>query len=162
MNNSIEDVLDKYWDRLLPVDPFKIAARWGARIEPIENNEAVNNNEYSGGAVITNGVYYIYYNPNEHRNRQRFTIAHELAHHVLGHTKDGKHHFDGAQNYFSNVSSMPEKQANKFAIALLMPRQAIMYYITRGGVDTTLELAKIFNMSEDVMRLRLKEMGIFN
>lgn len=162
MNNSIEDILDKYWDRLLPVDPFKIAARWGAQIKPFENNEAIHNNEYSGSAVIKNGTYYIYYNLNEHINRQRFTVAHELVHHILGHTKDGKYHFDSAQNYFSNVSLMQEKQANKFAIALLMPRQAIMYYITRGGVDSTLELAKIFNMSEAVMRLRLKEIGVFH
>ena len=162
MNNAVENVLDRYWDHLLPVDPFKIAAEWGARVEPLEENAAFNNQGVSGIAVIKNGVHRIYYNQHEHGNRQRFTVAHELAHHVLGHTKDGEYHRDNVQNYMTTAPLIQERQANQFAAALLMPEKAIMHYVTREGVDSTFELAKIFNVSEAAMRWRLKEIGFFD
>lgn len=160
MSYSVDAVLDRYWDRLLPVDPLKIAEAWGARVEAIEPSTDHDNANYSGIASIKNGVPRIYYDAKEHINRQRFTIAHELAHHVLGHTKEGEFHRDNAKNYNTGTVIPEERQANKFAAALLMPEKAIRLLITCEGVTTTQELAKIFNVSEAAMHWRLKEIGL--
>ena len=159
MNHAVDTVLERYWDRLLPVDPLKIAEAWDARVEAIVESD-YNNDELSGIAVLKNGVPRIYFNPNDHSNRQRFTIAHELGHHVLGHTKDGEMHRDNVENYSSGAHNMLEVHANKFAAQLLMPEKAIRFYVTRKGVTTTLGLAKIFNASEAAMNLRLREIGL--
>ncbi|MEI7187195.1 ImmA/IrrE family metallo-endopeptidase [Dickeya dianthicola] len=159
MNHAVDTVLERYWDRLLPVDPLKIAEAWGARVEEIVDS-GYNNDGLSGIAVLKNGVPRIYFNPSDHSNRQRFTIAHELGHHVLGHTRDGEMHRDNVENYSSGAQDVREVQANKFAAQLLMPEKAIRYYITRKGVTTTLGLAKIFNVSEAAMHWRLREIGL--
>jgi len=159
MNKAVESVLDRYWDRLLPVDPQKIAEAWGARVEEIEDSE-FNNEGLSGIAVLKNNVPRIYFNPKDHPNRQRFTIAHELAHHILGHTKEGERHRDNVESYSSGAMDIREIHANKFAAQLLMPERAIRFYITRKGVTTALELAKIFNVSEAAMQWRLREIGL--
>lgn len=161
MNNAVETVLDRYWDHLLPVDPQKIAEAWGARVEALTESD-FDNEGLSGLAVIKNGVHRIYFDSKEHSNRQRFTIAHELAHHVLGHTKDGEQHRDNAKSYYSGVLDICERQANQFAAALLMPEKAILHYVTREGVDSTFDLARIFNVSEAAMHWRLKEIGLFD
>ncbi|EDX3145018.1 ImmA/IrrE family metallo-endopeptidase [Salmonella enterica subsp. diarizonae serovar 61:l,v:1,5,7] len=161
MNHTVNTVLDRYWDRQLPIDPKKIAEAWGARVEEITDSESdYDNDGLSGIAVIKKGVPRIYYSPSDHPNRQRFTIAHELAHHVLGHTKEGEKHRDSVADYSTGAKSHLEIEANKFAAALLMPEVAIRTLITREGVSTTLELARIFKVSEAAMHWRLKEIGL--
>ena len=32
MSIAAKNLLNRYWDRRLPVDPFKLAAAWGARV----------------------------------------------------------------------------------------------------------------------------------
>ncbi|EHF4936890.1 ImmA/IrrE family metallo-endopeptidase [Enterobacter hormaechei] len=159
MSYAAENVLDRYWDRLLPVDPFKIAEAWGARVEPLVDSD-FDNAGLSGLAVMKEGVPRIYFDSSEHRNRQRFTVAHELGHHVLGHTRDGEMHRDLAANYSTGAIPFQEKQANQFAAELLMPESAIRMLITREGVTSTLQLAKIFNVSEAAMHWRLKGIGL--
>ncbi|WXT44230.1 ImmA/IrrE family metallo-endopeptidase [Salmonella enterica subsp. enterica serovar Infantis] len=83
MSYAAKKLLDRYWDCRLPVDPFKLAKAWGARVEALEES-AYNNDGLSGLAVIKKGVHRIYFDSSEHSNRQRFTVAHELGHHVLG------------------------------------------------------------------------------
>ncbi|WP_426726057.1 ImmA/IrrE family metallo-endopeptidase [Enterobacter cloacae complex sp. 289A7] len=85
-------------------------------------------------------------------------MAHELAHHILGHTQDGEKHRDIVENYSSGTMDIREIHANKFAAQLLMPEQAIRFYITRKGVTTA--LGKIFNVSEAAMQWRLREIGL--
>ncbi len=156
MSIAAKNLLNRYWDRRLPVDPFKLAAAWGARVEPLREPA----NGLSGSAVIENGIPYIYFNSNEHYNRQRFTVAHELGHHVLGHTQDGEYHRDIVGNYSTGIRDDREIEANQFAAELLMPEEAIRQLVSRIGVDSTLRLANIFNVSEAAMHWRLKALGM--
>ena len=159
MSIAAKNLLSRYWDRRLPVDPFKLAAAWGARVEALTES-AFNNDGLSGLAVIKNGVPRIYFDSTEHYNRQRFTVAHELAHHVLGHTKDGEFHRDSVGNYSTGIRDYREIEANQFAAELLMPEDAIRQLVSREGIDSTLRLANIFNVSEAAMHWRLKVLGM--
>ncbi|MBA0192492.1 ImmA/IrrE family metallo-endopeptidase [Pectobacterium carotovorum] len=159
MSYAANSLLDRYWDRRLPVDPLKIAEAWGARVEALRES-AYNNDGLSGLAVIKNGEPRIYFDSNEYYNRQRFTIAHELGHHVLGHTQDGEYHRDNVENYSTGIRDYREVEANQFAAELLMPEDAIRQLVTREGVTSTLRLANIFNVSEAAMHWRLKGLGM--
>ncbi|GDL91046.1 hypothetical protein BvCmsKSP035_02636 [Escherichia coli] len=159
MSYAAKKLLDRYWDRRLPVDPFKLAKAWGAHVEALEES-AYNNDGLSGLAVIKKGVPRIYFDSSEHSNRQRFTVAHELGHHVLGHTQDGEYHRDNVGNYSTGARDYREVEANKFAAELLMPESAIRQLVSREGIDSTLRLASIFNVSEAAMHWRLKSLGM--
>ncbi|MGX7688065.1 ImmA/IrrE family metallo-endopeptidase [Flectobacillus roseus] len=82
------------------------------------------------GVYMTNGESHkIGYSIRNSRQRQRFTIAHELGHHVLKHIRKGAF-VDTQQKFFtslyrdSNSSTgeiQQEREANTFAATLLMP-----------------------------------------
>ena len=67
-------------------------------------------------------------NANHHPTRQRFTLAHELAHYILHRNK----HSEFVDNtYFRSIDSENpmEYEANAFAGVLLMPESDMKYFI---------------------------------
>lgn len=92
-----------------------------------------------------------------HPNRQRFTIAHELAHFAL-HRSQQVEFVD--QNFFRNGNSNSmEAEANRFAGELLMPEELFRKYV--GVFDGDLEaLAQHFKVSTLAIRVRAKNLGM--
>lgn len=86
--------------------------------------------------------------------RQRFTAAHEIGHFVLHRDIIG----NGVQeNYLlrsDGLSTRIEVEANKFAADLLMPYDMIDAAM-REGITSPKDLAKVFNVSEIAMAIRL-------
>lgn len=64
---------------------------------------------------------------------QRFTAAHELGHHVLGHALS----IDSADSIMGNSQSLQELAAQSFAAHFLMPLQLINRLLRRTGLDHT-------------------------
>ncbi|WFU65810.1 ImmA/IrrE family metallo-endopeptidase [Bradyrhizobium brasilense] len=123
--------------------------------------------ELSGMAYIKDGVGIIGVNALHHPNRQRFSAAHELAHHEL-HAKEIRKtvHVDREFRVLlrDDVSSQGvnplEIEANAFASELLMPRELLMTALGDGGLDLDDEagidaLARKFRVSPAAMRYRL-------
>jgi Zn-dependent peptidase ImmA (M78 family) len=123
--------------------------------------------ELSGMAYIKDGLKIIGVNALHHPNRQRFSIAHELAHHVL-HVPEISEaiHVDRGfrvlhRNKVSAEGSDPlEVEANAFASELLMPDAFLADAIGDTGLDldddTAVEaLARKFKVSASAMRNRL-------
>ena len=123
--------------------------------------------DLSGMAFIKDGVGIIGVNALHHPNRQRFTIAHELAHHELHADKIRKTvHVDKGfrvlhRDEISSQGVDPlEIDANAFASELLMPRAFIAGELDAGGLDMEDDarieaLAKKFRVSGSAMRFRL-------
>ena len=66
------------------------------------------------------------YNQAQHRHRQRFTVAHEIGHFMLGHTN--------GNSIFDLNSKKPEEiEANQFAAELLMPLAFLNKEIKNGN-----------------------------
>lgn len=115
----------------------------------------------------TSGVFYqkrgqLYLGVNElhPETRQRFTIAHEIGHHIL-HSDDILHRDDKEIDrvYFrSEVQSREETEANFFAAELLMPEVLIDKCI-ENGIEYVDDLAAYFKVSDDAMRYRLINLG---
>lgn len=95
----------------------------------------------------------IYVNQAHHLNRRRFTTAHEIAHFILHQDAIG----DGITDdglYRSRLSNAMEAQANKLAADILMPWHLLNPCID-GGNTNVRELARIFQVSESAMSIRL-------
>jgi hypothetical protein len=91
-------------------------------------------------------------NRHEHRNRQRYTIAHEIAHFVLHRDAIGNEVVDDTF-YRSGLSERREFEANALAAEILMPWSLIRTIMT--GETTAAELAKSLEVSEAAMHIRL-------
>ncbi len=145
----------------LPVQVEKIAKNRGiaVRFSPLDQ-------ELSGMALIKDGVSVIGVNALHHPNRQRFTIAHELGHHIMHRELiDGTVHIDkGFTLWRDNVAAqgtdLVEMQANAFASELLMPKQFIGQIDGIENLDIDDEvgmkaLAKRFRVSVTALQNRL-------
>lgn len=87
--------------------------------------------------------------------RQRFTIAHELAHVLFG---DGGEEVIEEQLFSASVGNV-EPRANAFAASFLMPRHEIEEVVSgREPVEAFNELVWAFRVSPDSMAWRLKNL----
>jgi hypothetical protein len=104
------------------------------------------------------GGYLIKVNKNDSARRQRFTVAHELAHYLLHRDQIG----DGIEDdvlYRSSLSDSREAQANRLAADLLMPDPLVSEWIDKARSlqieDIVGFLADKFNVSDAAMKIRL-------
>lgn len=97
-------------------------------------------------------------NRHETVERQRFTLAHEIAHFLLHRFDIGKGVVDDTL-YRSALSSRKEIEANKMASQIIMPLPSIQQAkaeLSHLPVDEMVEvLAKRFRVSQQAMRIRL-------
>lgn len=154
-------ILTEHAVTALPVPVEKIAKSRdiAVRFSPFDQ-------ELSGMALIKDGVSVIGVNALHHPNRQRFTIAHELGHHIMHRDLiDGTVHIDkGFTLWRDSVAAqgtdLVEMQANAFASELLMPKQFISQIEGIENLDIDDEtgmkaLAKRFRVSVTALQNRL-------
>ena len=103
-----------------PVDVERIADSLG-----IEVNYESLDADVSGVMLLEKGKKSVAINSNHHSNRQRFTLAHEIAHLML-HTSSNEERIFIDKRFFRNDASSTgavreEIDANTFAAYLLMP-----------------------------------------
>lgn len=152
-----QEVLRKYWDAGVPVDPFVIARNLNI---DIAEDSALAWDGLSG--KFWRDVYgdpFIRFNPSEPEVRRRFTVAHEIGHYIFGHGKDGVELRDPTQNFSSDNYDPKEVACNRFAAELLMPAVAIKHYIMDLSVSGVENLAAAFIVSEVAMKYRLANLG---
>lgn len=92
-------------------------------------------------------------NGDEPRQRQNFTIAHELGHFLLGHLETSEYTCL-YRNPEKQVKTPIEQEANCFAANLLVPAPMLQEYVDDYPFATDLQLSKIFGVSPDVIRVR--------
>ena len=108
-------------------------------------------------------------NSEHHKNRKRFSIAHEIGHYIL-HKNNGIH-IDKKSFLRDNKSSQAlysiEIEANKFAAELLMPIELLKKEIENiediidFEEDIISELAKKFEVSTTAMGIKFQSLGYF-
>jgi len=165
-----DKALDLSWDGTLPVDPKEIAedlliknfsGSGDDKLPVVVRGRSSSFLEgVSGQARLAkdrDGYYYLCeYNKEEISYRTRFTIAHELAHVMLGHVREGR--APKRDTAFNNYQDPDEVAANAFAANLLMPEDLVrdLYRSARSVQD----LAEAFGVSSAAMTYRLKNLGI--
>ncbi len=100
----------------VPVHVVPIAEKFGLKLFRSANFP----DALSGLIKKVEGTYHIHINGNHPITRQRFTMAHELAHYLLHKNEIG----DGITDdylYRSELTSKIEREANDLAAQILMP-----------------------------------------
>ena len=148
----------------IPIDV--LAHRMGVRVEIVPLGE-----EISGVLVVEDGAGVIGVNAAHSTNRQRFSIAHELAHYRL-HRRQQELFIDRAfsavfrDHKSSRGEDRLEIQANQLAAALLMPRVLLEDELAQGDFDlgsdeSLLDLARRFGVSREAMAFRISNLELF-
>lgn len=147
-NDYARQVHRQCWNYALPLNPVDIANRLGVQIF-----SSPDLGELSGYYDEENR--FIVVNANDGLTRQRFTVAHELGHHVMRHGSSPR---DSAQKY-SQLHYVPkEYEANVFAAELLMPEEAVRTMVEQRGMSFD-QLLSMFGVSPEAMRIRLERLG---
>lgn len=154
VEGAAHELLAKFWNRQLPIDPVQLATAAGLSVYG-RGGLGDMSYQYSGYYRSYNGVPSIEYNVREAPVRQRFTVAHELGHFALGHEDSPR----DSGNFFSSRDPK-ERQANRFAAALLMPESLVRHYYTNGADRSVAALAQLFGVSKDAMGYRLINLGL--
>jgi len=92
-------------------------------------------------------------NANYHKRRQRFTIAHEIAHYILHKDKIHTQLSDSILYRSENLSRDEELQAHQLTADILMPWSLINKEIKKGLPYQN--LAKKFEVSPSAMSIRI-------
>ncbi|MER9229869.1 ImmA/IrrE family metallo-endopeptidase [Mesorhizobium sp. M0664] len=144
------EVIARYQNKP-PVPLDRICADLGLRISYVNLGSDV------AGQIIRDGRshsgYSIFINSTQHPNRQRFTLAHEIAHFALHRDLIESGIIDDTM-YRSSLSDVYEVQANKMAADILMPIRLVKKQRDLLGGDAG-ALARVFQVSQASMQIRL-------
>ena len=145
----------------VPIDEIVASLGISLHYQPLESN-------VSGVLVRRGDSVRIGVNASHHPNRQRFTIAHELAHHIL-HPESPTVFVDGAFVHFrgddvSDPEDARELEANVFAASLLMPEAYLKADLKGKLIDAFDEaamksLANRYQVSPQALTIRLVRLG---
>lgn len=140
-----------------PVDLLKMASALGLRVDlhaHFPNNESGRIKRIGAG----HDLYEIEINGKHSDYRKRFTLAHEISHYILHREQIGDGITDDAL-YRSGLSHHIETEANKFAAELIMPAQLVRT-LYRAGVRSLNQLGETLGVSEEALRIRLKQLRL--
>jgi len=139
-----------------PLSLTKLAARWDIPVQEVQFRDP----RISGIISRNNGGAVILVNERDTTVRKRFTIAHELGHYVLhwSRSTDGPpdDRVDTERILFgASLLSKEDREANRFASALLIPAPILSKMLEHGGNRMT-DLLGAFGVSEEVLRIRIR------
>lgn len=160
IETAAEDVLNGLNIKAVPVPVEDIASKNGIKIRRGPSKE------FSGILIRKDGKALIGVNDDESSARQRFTIAHELAHFFLHTKKDAFVDYVQYRDHIESVKRSPqEREANMFAAALIMPRKSLekdFKSIAKKGLsdDEIDSLAIKYQVSSEAMRFRLLNLNL--
>ncbi|HSA06774.1 MAG TPA: ImmA/IrrE family metallo-endopeptidase [Candidatus Gastranaerophilales bacterium] len=156
----IEDIAQEVLDLTHAFENYtnvsKISNALGLKVIPA----LFNDNNIAGMLVYNDQEKAIYVNSTEIKERQRFTIAHEIGHFILHNELIQAN----KQNIFyrgdDNSSKPEEKQANQFAASLLMPKKELERTLNSFEKIHVEPIAEIFKVSKQMAYFRLVNLGL--
>ena len=156
--HAANDLLEKAGVAKPPVDVAKLAELCGVMVLYSEFPDSL-----SGLVFAHDGASVIGVNENHPRNRQRFSLAHELGHYLLGHHQESRgyedrFHIDTSDGTPPGFDWRAERAANDFATEVLMPRKFISQAFKK--TQDPAALASLFEVSELAMGYRLVNLGL--
>ena len=153
LNNNAINLREKFgFDPLTPIDLFNVVLNQlplTLLFYPISQ-------QTKGICIKDDEIPIICINSDMNRANQRFTLAHEIYHLLV---EENSFNFFFCNN--SNDDSS-EKEANMFASFLLMPKEALNYYIKKNNInewdiDTIIKIEQYFKIGHFSMLMRLKQ-----
>jgi Zn-dependent peptidase ImmA (M78 family) len=139
-----------------PIDVSKVAEYFGFTILPYGLPDST-----AGVMFIEDDLKVIGVNYHQPKVRQRFSVAHELGHYLLGHKEFdvGGTHVDEATPSYLDPELRQEREANEFAAELLMPAELLKRDVEKYGLDAA-RLARIYEVSEQALWIQLLDLKL--
>jgi hypothetical protein len=156
------EIVKRFAGRGAPVDVERLAFDLGlnvhrdASLGPETSGKIVRAPPTFGGSA----GYAIIVNYTHPRSRQRFTIAHEIAHFVLHRDLIGDGVVDDEQYRSTQLNDWYETQANRLAADILLPADLVREAYNIDGIKSLGGLATRFDVSIDAIRIRLRELNL--
>jgi Zn-dependent peptidase ImmA (M78 family) len=161
MENAVEIKRGIVSSNTIPVDIISLALAQGLKISYFNPAQSKSNTLEDVAGLLDKSNKVVYINSTDSLERQRFTIAHELGHYIYNHDEDkyGLNYRDGNRNRNS-----AEKQADDFAAEVLMPSPIVHRKLKEysDAHPTISEIASLFGVSKDAMRVKLDNMGLLS
>ena len=148
---------------------YKHAEHWGLETNPLDVEGVIKkfgiklvreemDVDLSGYIEKRHDTWVIGINKYQTPRRQRFTLAHELAHFLFDRASlETGRHTDSIMLRSEDLNSV-EQRANEFAADLLMPKEQFHAKVTAGIRDVS-ELSEQFDVSEAAIRYRAYKLG---
>jgi len=161
--NDIIDLAESSYNHTGNVDVVGLASQLGIEVYAVdERDDFVAQIKYSK----KDAKFYILVNKNHPHTRQRFSVAHELAHYVRHHDKIKS---KGAMNRQNGGDPDEEQQADKLAAEILMPQDSVRDYLKKMNItlDQPIKhgliskLSEKFKVSNLVATLRLRHLKYY-
>jgi hypothetical protein len=158
LDRDVQLILEEFQD-VAPVRLPDVAKALGVPVKAATLGPGIS------GEIRPDGAegFIIRINRHDPKKRQRFSVAHELAHFLLHADQIG----DGITDdvlYRSSLSDRREAQANRLAADILMPdalvREVVEGAHEKGVGDLVLYMADEFGVSEAAMRIKLEQLGV--
>ncbi|MCU8090737.1 ImmA/IrrE family metallo-endopeptidase [Shewanella sp. SM20] len=129
-----------------PLDLTALCQMLGIGISylPLDNN-------LSGRLIHDGSRWVINVNALHHVRRQRFTIAHELAHYFLH--RDSQDNYEDLTFHRGKCYTQKELEADNFAGALLMPKDKLIEFVNENSNKLD-EIAEYFGTSSIAVKKR--------
>lgn len=154
--NKAGECLLLHWDGKLPVNPVSIANALGITVyKQFLDQDSVH--------IIKDSNligYSITVNSHDSRVRQRFSIAHAMGHILLQHLHSQSTPYVDTPLSFSSKSIGQEKEANQFALELLLPERLTRTWFNKMIRTDISEAAKMFDVSEAALYQRLLSLNL--
>lgn len=183
MSKARSDQIEKLADEVLrkcgalsvPVDLHRVCDQLGVKVHYEKLEEKV-----SGVLMIKGSEKHALINLEHHPNRQRFSLAHELGHLVLHDCRQDRLFIDttmrvyqrvgaSSDEAYSNGDSLTtpaeEREANRFASALLMPEALVRSHAIQLDLEEETDvalLARTFSVSDQAMSIRLQKLHLLS
>ncbi len=148
------EVLERLQVTEPPVDVEEIAGSHGLTVRRVMRPKSFS------GKLIRERME-IEVNRQHHRHKQRFTIAHELAHFVLVHSPVFSRFDDRS---IADPGRVNERQANAFASELLMPESLVRaWWVSFRRREKPIDgIAECFDVSSESMFYRLSDLDLLD
>jgi Zn-dependent peptidase ImmA (M78 family) len=140
----VEELLEVSGQDSAPVDVEVIARQLGFELRERQQPE---------DAVLIRDTGEIFLKADAPRSRRRFSIAHEIAHYILG------HEVAYARARGQGDRPAERREADNFAAQLLMPDEWVAKAHAELGGDFD-EMKSRFEVSPQSMRIRLEELRL--
>lgn len=161
IDSQAQDILDKFWDGMLPVDIVKMANNMGVSVESFKTEDTESKDRViSSLQVIHPSHGLITVNVCETPMRVRYAVAHALAHFIQGDIKDPAQHCYTLGSFQSKTSLPQDNIANQLAVRLLVPTRVMKYAIDHKKINTLEKLTDLFDVSQVLIHARLVDEGI--
>ena len=151
LEGIVNNLLEQEPDWGLPINLERVAQLcWVSKIDwrPLEN---------PGMVVSNHGYYTIILNSRERlRSRQRFTLAHEIAHILLaeGDSEGIKEYRDDSTNMREQANPHLERLCDRLAAQLLMPTSIFLRFAAPWTITSIPRLARLFDTSMTATAIR--------